>query len=759
MENENNNQSVNIKQPIATETPVVDGPILPLDVGQPVVASPEISNQEEIVAPTQPVAESIIQPVVAPEALNSPTEVATPEVNPAPVEPAVTPIVNNVSVVQAPVAESMPTLETVQPVGPMAEPAVVISPVVDNVQTPTLEVEPVMPPVGDVQTPVAEVPVAPVRSVTLDPSLNVQPIAPAVEEPKKPKKKGKALLIVLLLVIVAVVAAVFLKFFYFKPENNYNRVFTVYQKKVEKLLKQTVSPIESTFLESGSVTVDSNIAELSNLKNLKVDYTLGIDLANNKLEASAGLTEDQKEIINAAVYLLNNKLYLSSSKLYSKVLMLADIEEQIDFSELMTIVKVDDIIYLINSNNKYLIESLKNADYSSKYIKLNINGDNELVTDNTMIVNKNNIGKIIDSYVKSVKADKRLIKIMANLMQMEESEVTSALDEINNEELYSSFDAVVKIDLYTKLFGTKVAGLKVTVDNNTVFDMVCNSKNVIVKAAGGFDFTAISEDGKKFALSLKYESQELFVGSLTINNDNTYTIETTIQEYNIKVTVGYTLKGNTIDKTLIVEVNYNSEYLKLTYNGKTEYNVDIANLDVSNAVDINTLSNKELTTIYDNFEKALKNSSLYDMLSDVLSSYGISTSESRKNALVTEGIALVNASKTAYQAEQLTNSSKIKNNSSVCFNIRWLCKKNYFEFGCGDDNYSGSVLVAYNNGTYTYKYWISNGMYTLNNINFNNFDVDNSKVIEAVSASNNCGSSTLNGLIKCTMNGDKAVCS
>ena len=129
--------------------------------------------------------------------------------------------------------------------------------------------------------------------------------------------------------------------------------------------------------------------------------------------------------------------------------------------------------------------------------------------------------------------------------------------------------------------------------------------------------------------------------------------------------------------------------------------------------------------------------------------------KARKNALGTEGIGMVNAAKTAYQAEQL--SGKIKSTETVCFTLNWLCNMNYFEKGCSangvmQDSYTGSVLVSHDSttGKNTYTYWISNGTYVFGNgydngtngkgVDPAKFDVENSSVVrEGKSADIYCG--------------------
>ena len=143
----------------------------------------------------------------------------------------------------------------------------------------------------------------------------------------------------------------------------------------------------------------------------------------------------------------------------------------------------------------------------------------------------------------------------------------------------------------------------------------------------------------------------------------------------------------------------------------------------------------------------------------------------RKSALGTEGIGMVNAAKAAYQAEQLTG--KIGPTSSVCFDLQWLCKHNYFEKGCdgsgSGDKYSGSVLAYYASGKVSYKFWISNGSYAFGKtgtsttiaagsalgIDPAKYDVeDSATVTDGTSASNNCGmkvtSNKITGGIYCS---------
>jgi len=124
--------------------------------------------------------------------------------------------------------------------------------------------------------------------------------------------------------------------------------------------------------------------------------------------------------------------------------------------------------------------------------------------------------------------------------------------------------------------------------------------------------------------------------------------------------------------------------------------------------------------------------------------------KSRISSLGTEGIQLVDAAKTAYQAEQLKGDSKIKATSTVCFDMEWLKNEGYFTKGSAD-GYSGSVLVTYNAGNYTYTYWLSNGTYWLKSAKADGgySEVDNNTVYDAAPSGVEMSECAGQGSVKC----------
>ncbi len=113
----------------------------------------------------------------------------------------------------------------------------------------------------------------------------------------------------------------------------------------------------------------------------------------------------------------------------------------------------------------------------------------------------------------------------------------------------------------------------------------------------------------------------------------------------------------------------------------------------------------------------------------------------RKGALGEEGLQLVEAAKDAFQLEQMKAPNVIESTSTVCFSLEYLNDHQYFEKGYLND-YTGSVLVAYDSSTKKYKYtfWLSNGMYVFDGMSPDAYDYEQAK--NGSTASAFCGESS-----------------
>ena len=164
-------------------------------------------------------------------------------------------------------------------------------------------------------------------------------------------KKGNK--IIPIAAVVLVVVALFAGGFYYYFNRTDKIVTNVINKAFNKI-NDSIDEIENfdynkdTALVNGSLKIDTNIDGLEDLKNEKFDYTFGMDYKNRKLELGAALTENETKIIDALLYFINDKAYVSLKDDYKKIINIDD--EIFNFDDIFKIENVnfnkDDLNYI-----------------------------------------------------------------------------------------------------------------------------------------------------------------------------------------------------------------------------------------------------------------------------------------------------------------------------------------------------------------------------------------------------------------------------
>jgi prepilin-type N-terminal cleavage/methylation domain-containing protein len=131
------------------------------------------------------------------------------------------------------------------------------------------------------------------------------------------------------------------------------------------------------------------------------------------------------------------------------------------------------------------------------------------------------------------------------------------------------------------------------------------------------------------------------------------------------------------------------------------------------------------------------------------SNVGGVTQTARKNVLAVEGASAIDAAKEAYQLAVLEGNVTT---GDACFSLQYLYDEGYYSKGSADDKYQGSVLVSTTDGkVYTYKYWISDGNYTISEATTEDKAADKAKKwsdSEGGDASETCGDNTTATMFK-----------
>lgn len=401
-------------------------------------------------------------------------------------------------------------------------------------------------------------------------------------------KNNKGLVIALAIVVIAVIA--FLGFKFLKP----------------------VTP-KDVFISQISAT----------LKESKEMNSSNTDKFNTTVALSGNIETENKEVKQIADYINQGKIT-------------ANIQGDLNAKKALVGVKVDyqneslidgKVYYANGEDNIYVFVK----DLFDKYFKFDIKGSLASSGEVTNMLNNSNFGKIIDSKKASDILEKTILENLKdeyfvkeeaegmnkNVMKLTVGELRNLCANIitslkNNEEFLKCYE--------------KSDEVKKTLEN---------SINAINKAEKDADNCSIeialytkgnSKDAKKMVI--KFVASEKDEGTFTINkideNNYEFNVNVTTEKSSMKVNaeaLNGTIKREKIDNNtqkVTLVVNNIPEVGKVTLNieMKKEQNSEIDNIDVSNSVDINNLSQADTMNLYAN----LMNMKLYQFIAPFMSS-------------------------------------------------------------------------------------------------------------------------------------------
>ena len=170
---------------------------------------------------------------------------------------------------------------------------------------------------------------------------NKEGIEESVITPEEPKrKKSKKFLVILLLLIIAVAIGLFLGYqrLTSNPLSIYKKVinetYDLANNFLEENFKDTmyINLNEEPLTINASFTLDTNMEELSALRNYEYQFQVGLDIPKEQINLSLGLSDNNEDIVSLLIAFINDRAYMKSDELYNRVLDLG--VSELDFSEL-----------------------------------------------------------------------------------------------------------------------------------------------------------------------------------------------------------------------------------------------------------------------------------------------------------------------------------------------------------------------------------------------------------------------------------------
>lgn len=357
---------------------------------------------------------------------------------------------------------------------------------------------------------------------------------------------------------------------------------------------------KNSVLINGDMSFNTNIPDFDVLNNEKLSYSVGLDYQNKRIQGGVTLNEDNLSLFDVMLYMKDNFGYISLPDVYTSLIKVEIPEDE--YRSIFDVEDVgiskDDVKYINKAYRDILVNSLDMNDFKKSSKVIIVNGVDTKVNALSYTLDNNNYEKFINNVIDNTLKDEKLLDIFSKLSDSSVADIKSSLNDFRSSD-YS--DVSIVFDLYTKGFMNEYVGMDInflglydiqvrSYDNISDVNVIFGEykSNFIVKDLGdktyNIDFT--------FDMAGK---------SLTGNISNSYkNIDSNKTENSLSVNI------NVEDKMF----NFNTNYVQSI--GET-----IADVDVSNSVDYESITEEEMNEIYSKILAKLQDSKIYNFINTI----------------------------------------------------------------------------------------------------------------------------------------------
>lgn len=507
---------------------------------------------------------------------------------------------NNEKVEELNVTET-PVTETVeQPATPGVEQPVEVP--VNQPEVPAVE-QPAMPEA----VPVVEQPAPEVNPM---PESNPDGMEPIDEEKPKSKKGVIIGCVIGCLVLVGLIVGVLIPNVLLNKKNIVNQgiatVFKGARKTLEKADKNMLKyNLDNDILGvEGSVSFDSDYKnseiDLTKLKNYKISYNGVIDKKGNR--AVAGLKLDgSKNILSLNAMMKEKNVYINLGDLFNKTIV-TQTEQEIKDLEISSIT-TSDIELLVNKTETVLKENTKDENITKEKVEKEINGKKGSYQKVSYKVDVNDYAKkLLEAY----NSDEEVIDVLARLSNQKESDIKELLKQ-SADSLKDADKEEMTVNIYLEGLMAKTKEIEIISGEDSI---IIDKDNDIYKyrlTESNKDLVTGTYDSKKQEFTMHYdESGMKFDAVLTMTGDNSMKGNVTIKSGEMNVNVDYEttnkITKTTEDSTVKATVNYQEGSEKINFsvnlNTKVTVGAKVEELDTSNVVPADQISDENMTALY-----------------------------------------------------------------------------------------------------------------------------------------------------------------
>ena len=339
---------------------------------------------------------------------------------------------------------------------------------------------------------------------------------------------------------------------------------------------------------------DGSDVIIGNLNNSTFNYEYRLDTESKRMYMDGSLLLNATELLGINFYQAEDISYVFLRNIFDKYIV-------IENSDIFTYLEennqaVDDVNYIYDK----IIESLGNNITTDDIKVTNQDGKKKI----SLELNDERLNEISKNIVDDLKKDDKAKEILGNSLD-ELDTTTSSSSSDNNSYLYYSI-YLEKDDIVTYEFGLNDSDGDYSIEFNNG-----NEKSFVIKEGNTESLKAVIEESNG-TTTINLSSDNTSIGTITINDNN---ISFSIGDASTGVLLNANLTSSTENNVITTTFNmaissYGSNIDVLTVTDTktvTDGVADFSNINPTNNIDINSLTETDITTIQTNLMTILYN--------------------------------------------------------------------------------------------------------------------------------------------------------
>ena len=417
-------------------------------------------------------------------------------------------------------------------------------------------------------------------------------------------KKKKIIITIVIIVIIGLLVAggVLL----YQNYSNKHRIITSFEE-LKAALTETLDITENTNNNSnnsneqtitGNTTFyinplfgnseDGSDVVIGNLNNSTFNYEYRLDTESKRMYMDGSLLLNATELLGINFYQAEDISYIFLKNIFDKYITVEDndIFKYLEESEKAA----DDINYIYSKITTSISDNVNSND-----IKVtNVDGKKKI----SLELDGKRLNEISKNIVKDLKKDDKAREILGNSLDELDTTTSSSASDNNNYLNYSIY--LEKNNIVTYEFGVNESGTNYSIEFNNG-----SEKSFVIKEGNTETFKAIITNNND-TLTIDLSSNNISLGTITLNKNNINFNMLLDELTNTAITANITsnTSNNTTTTTFNVSLTANNDSMDVLTITDTkqvlENTADFTDIDTTNTININDLTEEDITTIQNN---------------------------------------------------------------------------------------------------------------------------------------------------------------